>query len=178
MKTTRDAGASINAIAKATGKDWATVRRLLTYAETGILPPAPSQVGRAKRPKHSVAGDRQLPPYQRYAAEVSELRTQHTLSWKRIAGLIAERHGISFSPGTAVRAFDHAHPKVIREAAASGYRPNRGRGRALAPDVVANLRRHMARHPDWPDLRIAKAVGCGYSTVARERRRLANDAAR
>ncbi len=178
MKTMRDAGASINAIAQATGKDWATVRRLLTYAETGILPPAPSQVGRTKRPQHSVASDPQLPPYQRYAAEVSDLRTQHKLPWKRIAGVIAERHGISFSAATALRAFDHAHPEIIREAAASGRRPNRGRGHARALDVVANLRRHMEQHPDWPDLRIAKAVGCGDSTVARERRRLSNDAVR
>ncbi len=102
MKSMRDVGASSNAIAKATGKDWAMVRRLLTYAETGTMPPALSQAGRKKRPQHSVASGPQLPPYQRYAVEVSNLRTQDKLSWKRIAGMIAERHGISFSPGTAV----------------------------------------------------------------------------
>lgn len=81
---------------------------------------------------------------------------------------IAAHPGIS--NGTATRVYDGSRTDEMRRAAATGATPDRGHFRHLEREVIEKVEA-MLRAGQRPEM-IAEAVGCGVSTVYRERRRL------
>jgi IS30 family transposase len=110
-------------------------------------------------------GTRTGPPkYTTLADEIVHLRDQQRLPFREIA----RRLGVS--KATAGRAYDYLRPNAVREAAARGTRPQRGRYRHLPKETVERIKSMLRAGCSLKE--IAGAVGCSENTVRRERRRL------
>lgn len=165
-----EAGASIQQIAAAHGICWSAARDVLEFARTGKLPDwtkRPWSGGVSAR-----AGDRKvIPKYVKHAQRVVELVDGEKLSNKVVAQRIREETGEAIAPGTVMRAYCHAHQAEVQRAAAQGERFARPTvGTRLPPETVREIRRLLAS--GISKSKIARAVGCGTSTVYREEVRM------
>jgi site-specific DNA recombinase len=152
FKELRENGASIESIAHAHGMSWQYAKEILDFAETGQRP---------KWKNHKRTGARKgvVPKHIQLAEEVARLRDQDNMSFEKIRALL------HISDGTVRRAYDYAHPEIVHEAAEKGAAPQRGRYSHLGANVFREIRR-LLREGQTPS-EIAKAVGCGASTVRR-----------
>jgi hypothetical protein len=156
FKQMRDSGASVQSIASAHGMSWQYAAEILRFAETGERP---------EWKKSKATGNGGNPAkYLQISKEVSYLRDKKKMSIVQIAAKLG------VSRGTVCRAYDHEHPQAAREAAERGERPCRGRYSHLGEDVYEEIRK-LLRAGIKP-AEIAAKVGCGASTVNRERRRM------
>jgi DNA invertase Pin-like site-specific DNA recombinase len=80
-------------------------------------------------------------------------------SFSKIARLL----GVSVD--TVTRAYDHARPAAVREAAERGERPRRGRYSHLGPEVHERIREGFVADERPED--VARAAGCSVQTVYR-----------
>ena len=156
FKKMRDNGASVQSIAAAHGMSWQYASEILHFADTGERP-------KWKPGKRTGTGARSA-KYLEISKEVSYLRDQKKMSFRRIAAKL----GVSES--TVRRAYDHEHPEAARKAAERGETPCRGRYSHLGEDVYEEIRK-LLRAGIKP-AEITAKVGCGASTVYRERRRM------
>lgn len=148
------AGASTETISRLLGTTWQTARNAVKFATSGGTVPTPGF-----RPKGTVAAKTD----DATAAEIVRLREQENWSFARIAAHLGISHG------TAVRAYDRLRPDAV-QAAGTGKQPDRGHFRHLEREVIEKVEA-MLRAGQRPET-IAEVVGCGVSTVYRERRRL------
>jgi site-specific DNA recombinase len=88
------------------------------------------------------------------------------MSFKRIAVKL------SVGAQTVRRAYDHARPEAVREAAERGELPRRGQYSHLGEEVYNKIRELLSKDIDAPAATIAAVLGCGASTVNRERRKM------
>lgn len=86
---------------------------------------------------------------------------------------IAAKFGIG--KATVRRAYDHAHREKVREAAETEGTPDRDSYTKPGEDVFRKIREMLVAGMKPPQ--IAQEVGCGRSTVYRERRRIQAEAA-
>lgn len=93
------------------------------------------------------------------------------MSFEAITKHLNKVVSISISYETVVRAYDYARPELARAAAKDGKRLDRGRPAIIGEDKYAQIRRLLEEDPDLTDQKIADHVGCGKSTVHRERQR-------
>ena len=154
FKQQRDNGASIQSIAAASGITWEYARQILAFADTGKRP----NWGSAKRRGSGLGNPTK---YIEIASEVAYLRDEKRMSFVKIGAQLG------VSDGTVRRAYDHARPEAVREAAEKGRIPWRGRYSNLDEAVFQEIRR-MLRAGTKPK-EIAKTLGCGTSTVYRVR---------
>ncbi|WP_052639604.1 recombinase family protein, partial [Zavarzinella formosa] len=152
----RDAGSGLQTIARVLETTWWTVRDALAFGDIGERPKTKTQ----KKPTCRRGPHK----YRAIAAEVVRLREEEQMSFDRIA----ER--LEASQGTVTRAYDHLRPAAVRNAAATGDIPSRGKYRHLSPDQLAEIEKLLREGRS--DLSVAEAVGCGKSSVRRERLRL------
>mgnify|MGYP000573351674 CR=1 FL=1 len=157
FKQLSDKGASIKSIAHAYGMSCPYALEILTYAKTGKRPEWQS----GKR-TGVLAG--KTPKYIEIAEEVARLREKEKMPFPRIA------EAMKVSQATAIRAFDYARPEAVRKAAENGQRPDRGRYSRLGQDIFQQIRNLLGQGMKVTE--IAKQVGCGLSTVYRQRQRM------
>jgi transposase-like protein len=151
----RDNGASIRSIAAAHGMSWQYASEIVRYAETGKRPEwkAGRRTGTGRKPAK----------YVEISEEVARLRDK-SMSFVQIA----EELGVSRA--TVSRAYDHCHQRAVHDAVARGETPCRGQYSRLGEDVYEKIR-NLLRAGIKPS-EIAARVGCGTSTVYRERRKM------
>lgn len=156
FKQMRDSGASVQTIAAAHGMSWQYASEILHFAETGERPKwkAGKATGNGAKPAK----------YLQITKEVCYLRDKKKMSIVQIAAKLG------VSRGTVCRAYDHEHPQAVREAAERGEPPCRGQYSHLGEDVYDEIRK-LLRAGTKPS-EVAAKVGCGASTVYRERRRM------
>ena len=156
FKRMRDNGASVQSVAAAHGMSWRDASEILHFAETGERPKwrAGNATGTGVKPAK----------YFQISKEVSYLRDKKKRSFPQIAARLC------VSVSTARRAYDHEHRQAIREAAERGETPCRGQYSHLGEDAYEEIR-NLLRAGSKPS-EIAAKVGCGASTVYRERRRM------
>ena len=99
--------------------------------------------------------------YKDIASEVARLRDKEKMSFVKIA------EKLKVSKGTVSRAYDHAHPKIVQEAAEKGETPHRGQYSHLGEEKYAQIRQLL--QAGVKPTEVAKQVGCGVSTVNREK---------
>jgi hypothetical protein len=75
---------------------------------------------------------------------------------------------------TICRAYDFGCPDAVREAAEKGKMPRRGNSSRLGEEKFAEIRKMLRKGKE--DSEVAAKVGCGQSTVARERRKMKAEA--
>lgn len=155
FKQLRDNGASIQALAAAHGMSWEYAKQILEFADTGKRPTWGSSQGRG-------SGLDKPTKYPEIANEVVRLRDEEKMSFVRIAAQLG------VSDGTVRRAYDHARPEAVQEAAEQGKLPSRGRYSHLGEDVFRKIREMLRAGKKPKD--IAAKVGCGPSTVYRVQR--------
>jgi IS30 family transposase len=164
IKEMADNGASINSMAGATGLCWRAVADILEYVRTGKLPDSKNRPTKASR---SRGADRPSnPPYAKHSARIVELRREK-LSFQQIADRITAETGETISMSTARRGFEYAQREQIAEKLKAGQRPNRGHSRQLSAEKVGRI--HQLLQTSASVSAIAKEVGCGSSSVYRER---------
>lgn len=102
--------------------------------------------------------------YIQIAGEVTRLREKEHMSFLAIA------RKLKIHVGTVTRAYDHGHRSDVTTAAEAGKKLDHGLKSGLSPAVHARICKEFkaGRKPG----EIAKIVGCGISTVIRERRLL------
>jgi hypothetical protein len=112
FKQLRDNGASVQTIASAHQMTWLNVRQALEFADTGKRPdwgPGRKRTGQGIKTKYVVI-----------ASEVARMRDVEKMAFKEIA------KRLKVSLATIQRAYDYAHPEIVREAAEKGATPHRG----------------------------------------------------
>ena len=95
------------------------------------------------------------------------------MSFLRIRTWLLEEKRVEVSRNTVRRAYDFGHPDEIEEAAETGKTPQRGRYSHLGPKTYEQIRKLIRTGRKTKE--IAAIVGCGASTVRRERKRMADD---
>jgi len=156
FKEMHDKGASVASIASAHQMSWEYVKEIIHFAETGERP---------KWKSGTATGRGQKIKYTAIAADVVSLRAQK-MPFKQIAAKLG------VGQGTVRRAFDHAQPEAVREAAERGELPRRGQYSHLGEEVYNKIRELLSKNIDAPAAEIAAAVGCGASTVNRVRQKM------
>jgi DNA invertase Pin-like site-specific DNA recombinase len=157
FKRLHSQGSSIGSLAAAHGICWKQAEEILHFANTGERPKS----GSRKR-----TGDGQVMKYIEIAQQVAELKDQK-LSFAKIA----ERLNVGLQ--TVKRAYDHARPEAVCQAAANSTTVNRGRYSHLSADIFASIRQKISE--GGSDYQIAAAVGASRSTVRRVRKELEAD---
>lgn len=150
-----DSGASTETIGRVLRTTWQTAKAAIDFAKSGGT--VPILEFRQKEIAEATMDDATT-------AEVVRLREEEGWSFTRIAA----HFGISHA--RTVRAYDRLRPEALRQAVAAGTRPKRGRYRYLDGKLIAEVEAML--RAGRPAEGIAKSVGCGVSTVYRERRRL------
>ncbi len=153
-------GVSKTALAAAYGTTWRTISETSEFAKTRKRPkpqPHKKRSSNGKNPKATM--------YKALAPKVAELRDvqKKSLEW------IAKELGVA--EGTVNRAYDHAHPEIVRKAIDDKTKVNRGRFTHLDRTVFAKIH-ELARQGQSPN-KIATAAGCSGNTVRREIQRMA-----
>ena len=151
-------GNSVDTISRLMGVPWETVRDAISFAQTGKRP-APRN---RKREKKSPRRSKQPPKKALIAAEVARLRDEEQRPFLEIAKLL------DASPSTVTRAYDLAHPEILKAAAKKGRTPARGRYCRSAHEVRKQIRQHLevGQRP----AEIARVLGCQPWTVYYERK--------
>lgn len=147
------AGASLETISHVLGTDWQGAKRAVECGLAGDAPPPgplPARPGRPRKPHPQ-------------AAEIVRLRDEEQWSFLRIAA------HLGITNGTATRAYDR-HSGTYRAAAEGGQTPDRGSYRLLDRKRLARIETML--RAGYTNNEVAEAVGCGVSTVCRERKRL------
>jgi hypothetical protein len=160
FKRLHSQGSSIGSLAAAHGICWKQAQEILHFANTGEPPKSVSR----KR-----TGRGQVKTYIEIAQQVADLKDQ-----KVSFAQIAERLNVGLH--TVKRAYDHARPESVREAAENSTTVNRGRYSHLPADIFAAIRQKISEGES--DYQIAEAVGASRSTVRRFRKELEADEAR
>lgn len=172
----KKAGASINAIASAHRISGNYVKEILRFAETGERPDwtaaksrkskggrRPSTAGDSAAGRSAVGAPQRIPKYQEIAQEVVRLHDCEGMSFETIRILFeVGRH-------TVARAYDFARPEHAHSALRDGKCPDRGKVSIIGLQKYLEIRRMLAEGKSAAET--AKAVGCGKSTVYRERAR-------
>lgn len=150
-------GKNRNQIAKAIGKLWDAVDEIIRFAETGERP--------RWRPSRRTGTGRQKTKevYKEIASEVVRLKRQLRWSWPRITAHISKMLGRRVSKTTVQRAW--AYGTRDEPETEDGRRYSH-----LGEETYARIRVLIAE--GVPDAEIARRVGCGNTTVWRERKRL------
>jgi len=148
-------GASTETISHLCGTMWQTAKDAVEFAKSGAEEAVPLLHHREDVP-FKLNDDQ--------AAELVRLREVEHWPFTRIA----KRLGIAES--TAVRTYDRLRPEAMKQAIETGQTPKRGSYRHLDRDLLAKVEAKL-RARERPEA-IATAVGCGLSTVYRERKRL------
>ena len=163
FKELHEQGVSISNIASAHGMCWEYAKEILEFAKTGVRPKWKS----GKRTGKRTGKTGQTADYLRHSGEVARLRDDEKWSFARIS----KQLGIAKS--TVRRAYDYAHRDDVADAVQNGNAPSRGRYNHLGEEVYREIRRRL-RKGEEPKA-IADQVGCGASTVYRERRKLQSE---
>jgi DNA invertase Pin-like site-specific DNA recombinase len=145
-------GASVLTIARALAVCCDTVKDALKFARTGRRPHM-RRSGKRHRKRHGPA---------KYIAIGPDVVRMHEIEQQSFAK-IARFFGVN--GGTAVRAYDYLRRQAVHEAAERGERPKRGRYSHLGPEVKQRIRAGFTANERPAD--VAKAAGCGVSTVYR-----------
>jgi hypothetical protein len=162
---------SINTVAAAFGIPWEFARQVLDYARTGQRPKWRPSASKRKRGDAEKSEPR-IPLYRKHANWVARLREEEDMTFPQITVYIEEQCGDKMSPAIATRAYDLARPGAAQQALAVGGCVSRGTSNMIGPDKYRKIRKMLAHIPRPKDKVIAAAVGCGTSTVGRERRRV------
>jgi hypothetical protein len=109
-------GSSVENIARIINVPWETVRDAIRFAQTGKRP-APRDRSREKK---SSRRPKQLPKKVLISAEVARLRDDEQLPFLQIADRLR------VDPSTVTRAYDLAHPELLKAAEKTGRTPVRG----------------------------------------------------
>ena len=153
-------GASVQSIASAYKMSWKYAKEILVFAKTGKRP-------KWKAGKRTGTGGKRA-KYPDLQERVAHLRD---VDKKPFAQLARE---LKVGLGTVQRAYDAAHQGEVREAAERGERPDRGRWSILGEEKYRQIRQMLGE--GRKDAEIAAEVGCGVSTVGRERRKMQAEA--
>jgi len=151
VKRLYDKGSSLFQIASALGMAWEQVKVSLHFAQTGERPinkPKRKRTGKGQRARR----------YVELAPEVVKLR-EKKWSFAKIA------EHINVSVATVQRAFGFANQAEAAQAAEAGKRMSRGHYARLSEEVQSTILRLAAEGKSAAE--IAKAAGCGKSTVGR-----------
>ena len=158
-----DQGLSISSIAAAHGKTQQAVQQAIHFAETGERP----KVTGGKRTGKQAG---KTPKYIAIDDDVSRLKAKR-MSIPKIIAWLADHRGIDVSEGTVRRAWNHANPEAVKRALDDRTPPSeRARYRNLPSEAIELVKQMLADGHRVKD--IAKATGCGESTVYRFRRDL------
>lgn len=154
--------ASIDTIARSLGTSWEVAREARDFARTGKRPTRKSKAGRKK------GKGKPNKKYADLAEEVVRLREQQRLSFGKIAKLL------KVHTCTATRAYDHAKPEAVRDAAEQGKRPSRGHCSRFGGSILDQIRVELraGRKP----AEIGRILGCGRSIVDRVKKAMDADA--
>jgi hypothetical protein len=161
FKQMRDNGASVQSIAHAHGLSWEYTNQILKFADTGQRPTWGSGKGGGK-------GKAKPCVYKDIAPDVVRMRNEEKKPFEQIAGIL----GVGIA--TICRAYDFGCPDAVREAAEEGKIPRRGSSSRLGEAKFAEIRKMLREGKK--DGEIAAAVGCGKSTVGRERLKMQAEA--
>ncbi len=154
FKQMRDNGASVQSIAHAHGLSWEYTDQILKFADTGQRPTWGSGKGGGK-------GKAKPCVYKDIAPDVVRMRNEEKRPFEQIACML----GVGIA--TVCRAYDFGCPDAVRKAAEEGKKPRRGSASRLGEAKFAEIRKMLREGKK--DGEIAAAVGCGKSTVGRER---------
>ena len=154
-------GASVMTIASAHKMSWKYAKEILDFAKTGKRP-------EWKAGKRTGTGQAKPAKYPDIQKRVAELRDVKKLPFPEIAAQL--KVGL----GTVYRAYDSFHQEDVRLAAERGEKPNRGQATRLGDDKYQLIRKLLRE--GTKDAEVAAKVGCGQSTVARERRKMKAEA--
>jgi hypothetical protein len=149
FKRLHDKGASINTIATAHGLHWQAAA-ILHFAETGERP-------KFHCGKRTGTGPGTPCRFKEIAEKVVHLRDQKKMSFARIAA------PLRVSGQTVRRAYDHAHPEIVRQAAERGQDPCRGRYSHLGQEKYDRIQQLLDKGKKPAE--VAAQIGCGTSTV-------------
>jgi hypothetical protein len=152
FKHLHDEGTSINTIASVHGIPWQTAADILHFAETGERP-------KFHCGKRTGTGPGKPCRFKEIAEEVVHLRDRKKMSFARIATTLGVYEG------TVRRAYDHAHPEIVRQAAERGEQPRRGRYSHLGQDKYDLIQQLLDAGENPAE--VASRVGCSISTVKR-----------
>ena len=161
FKQLRDNGASVQSIAHSHGMSWDYADQILKFADTGQRPQWGTGKGRGN-------GMAKACIYKDIAPDVVRMRNEEKKSFEEIAA--AMKVGIA----TVCRAYDFGCPDAVREAAMEGKLPKRGSSSRLGEKKFEEIRKLLRDGTTDPE--VAAKVGCGQSTVARERRKMKAEA--
>ena len=157
FKQMRANGASVESIAHVHGMSRQYAKEILDYADTGQRP-------KWKSRKRTGARKGKTPKHIEIAEDVVRMRDVKLKPFSQIA---AEK-GVSYE--TVCRAYDHVRPEAVREAAEKGETPKRGHYSRLGAEKFDEIRKLLREGKK--DAEVAAKVGCGHSTVARERHKM------
>lgn len=156
-------GADVSAIARALGISWDSAKNSLEFVQSGQRPkPQPP-----RKPARRSGQPPREPKYKQLAPLVAELRDKQLSPFN----VIAKRLGTCAS--TIARAYDWFHRDAMQVEVELGNRPNRGRHVRIGAEKYRQIRRLI--DSGMNNLQISETVGCGTSTVDRERKKLAID---
>lgn len=175
----RERGASVNAIAIAQNVTWQYAKAVLEYADSGVLPNYLISRGQRKKKRKRQterAGERPKPKYIEHSDLVRHLKDEKRMSFKTITEHLNDDLSISISYETVVRAYDYSHPELAKSAVEDGKEIDRGRASIIGEDRYVQIRQLLSETPGLTNQQIADRVGCGSSTVHRERQRLKRQA--
>jgi DNA invertase Pin-like site-specific DNA recombinase len=161
FKQMRNNGASVQNIAHAHGLSWEYTDQILKFADTGQRPTWGSGKGGGK-------GEAKPCVYKDMAADVVRMRNEEKKPFDEIASIL----GVGIA--TVCRAYDFGCPDAVREAAEEGKMPRRGSASRLGEAKFVEIRKML--RDGKKDAEVAAAVGCGKSTVGRERRKMQAEA--
>jgi hypothetical protein len=161
FKQLRDNGASVGSIAHAHGMCRPYAEEILEFADTGKRP----QWGSVKRRGVGRANPNK---YREIGPDVVRMRDVQLMSFPRIA------KALRVGRATVERAYDNERPEAVREAAEKGQKPRRGRFTRLPAKVFQEIRKLLSEGMKPPE--VAKQLGCGVSTVCRERLAMKDEA--
>lgn len=162
FKRLHESGVSIQTIAASNGMAWKYAADIIHFAETGERPKW------GARKEKTGTGHDNSEKYKEIADEVARLRDEEKMTFPRIA------KAFGVHEATTRRAYDHARPQAVREAAATGDTPNRGTYSHLPQDIFKTIR-ELLLEGKMTAAEIAAKAGCSANTVYRVRRKMKSE---